>query len=402
MGVAALLLVWASLVSAASAADPTCAGETATIVGTDGDDDLTGTGGDDVVSLGPGYDTFRGGAGNDIVCGGPGQDSLHGEEGDDWLDGEDDADYNVVGGPGDDVVHGGPGDDRRLSGDDFGEDGGDDRVYGDAGDDAIRGEPGGGADLVDGGPGTDVISFYLSGRSVDIDVAAGTATGDAVDSLSGLEAYSGSEYDDVLTGSSGADRLDGVYGDDEVLGRGGDDTLTATAGTIRGGSGRDTFVSADEATAGLTVSLGRGADRAVLVGTWDTTVLGGPGDDVVEVPPRGPGVDTLVGVRLRGGRGDDRLTFAHNTVRVRIDLQSGTARWPHGRIDFRGVNEFHGSEQADTLRGSRRSDRMFGRGGNDVLRGLAGPDLLRGGGGRDTAYGGPGRDRCSAERRFSC
>lgn len=134
----------------------------------------------------------------------------------------------------------------------------------------------------------------------------------------------------------------------------GDDTLTATAGTIRGGTGRDTYLSADEATDGWTVNLGRGAHRAILVGTWDTTVLGGPGDDVVEVPSRGPGVDTLVGVRLRGGRGDDRLTFANNQVPVRVNLRTRTARWSQGRIVFSGVNEFHRSERADVLRGSRR------------------------------------------------
>lgn len=402
MGGAVLTLLGALLAPVMAEPPPTCAGQPATIVGTDGDDQPSGTDGDDVVSLGAGSDSFRGGAGNDVVCGGPGRDSLYGEAGNDWLDGGDDSDSNVVGGPGDDEVHGGEGDDQRLNGDDFDVDGGDDQVYGGAGDDDIRGEPGTGTDLVDGGDGTDIVSFYLSGGKVRIDVAAGTATGDAVDTLSGLEIYRGSEFADVLIGSSAADHLVGVYGDDVVKGLGGDDTLTATSGTIRGGSGRDTFVSSDEATGGLTVNLGYGADRAVLVGTWDTTLLGGPGDDVVEVPHRGPGVDTLVGVRLRGGRGEDRLTFAGGQNPVRINLRTRTANWPHGKIVFRGVNEFHGSEEDDVLRGSNGADRLFGRGGDDVLRGRGGRDLLRGGADRDAAYGGPGRDICSAERRSSC
>lgn len=96
------------------------------------------------------------------------------------------------------------------------------------------------------------------------------------------------------------------------------------------------------------------------------------------------------------------MTFADDQVPVRINVQTRTANWSHGRMVFGGVNEFHGSERADVLRGSRRSDRLFGRGGDDALRGLAGRDLLCGGADRDTAYGGPGRDRCSAERRFSC
>lgn len=400
----AVLVLLGALMAPVMAEPPsTCAGQTATIVGTDGDDELSGTDGDDVVSLGAGFDSFRGGAGNDIVCGGPGRDSIHGEAGNDWLDGEDDADYNVVGGPGDDEVHGGPGDDGRLNGDDFSEDGGDDQVYGGAGDDDIRGEPGTGTDMIDGGDGTDVVGYYLSGGSVRIDVAAGTATGEAVDTLSGLEIYRGSEFADELIGSSGPDHLDGVYGDDLVKGLAGDDTLTATDGTIRGGGGRDTFASPEEGSSGgLRVQLGPGDDRGTFVGVYNVTVLGGPGDDVFDVPHRGPGVDTSVGVRLRGGRGDDRLGFADSQHRVRINVRAGTADWAHGAIRFSGVDEFHGTGLDDVLLGSSRSDRLFGRGGDDVLRGRAGRDLLRGGADRDAAYGGPGRDVCSAERRSSC
>ena len=67
MGVA-MLVVWAALVAPAGAGVvPTCNGQAATIVGTDGDDTLIGTEGDDVVWLGPGNDFFGGDTGNDTV-----------------------------------------------------------------------------------------------------------------------------------------------------------------------------------------------------------------------------------------------------------------------------------------------------------------------------------------------
>ncbi|MGH3343149.1 MAG: calcium-binding protein [Carbonactinosporaceae bacterium] len=402
IGGVVLVVLGALLWPAAAEPAPTCTGRAATIVGTDGEEDLTGTEGDDVVWLGAGQDRFRGGAGNDTVCGGPGKDSVYGEAGDDWLGGGNGADYNVIGGTGDDVVHGGAGDDLNIHGDGSREDG-TDRVYGDDGDDDIGGEPGTGVDVIEGGAGTDAVSFYLSGRSVRIDVAAGTATGDAVDTLSGLEIYSGSEYADVLTGSSGADYLVGVYGDDVVNGRGGDDTLAATSGEVIGGSGRDTLRGPDEDGHGLSVDLGWGADRAVLDAMRNSTVSGGPGNDVFEVPEPGFGVDAGgTYVHLRGGPDVDTLTFAGNPHRVRIDAGARTATWSKGQITFAHVNEFHGSERGDVLLGSADADLLFGRGGDDVLKGLRGPDVLRGGKGWDTAYGGRGRDTCTAEHRFSC
>ncbi|MGH3499734.1 MAG: calcium-binding protein, partial [Nocardioidaceae bacterium] len=339
-----------------------------------------------------------------------------------------------------DVVHGGAGDDMVLRGDDFDETGGADEVHGDAGDDTIRGEPGAGADVVDGGDGTDMISFFLGGRSVRIDVAAGTATGDAVDTLHSIEDHRGSEYDDVLTGSSGADNLEGNGGNDIVAGRGGPDILSANSGTITGGSGDDTFVASDDGTNGLTVALGTGADRAVFGGTMrHSDVRGGPGADVFQFPNPKPALDSDgTDVELRGGLGADRLTFAHNSHPVRIDVEARTGTWSQGRITFAHVEEFHGSDRSDVLLGSTAADRLFGHRGDDLLKGRPGPDLLRSGKGRDKvhggrgsdktygghdrdrlkggrgpdllrggtgwdkAYGGHGRDRCSAEVRHSC
>ena len=65
----------------------TCHGNLATIVGTDGPDDLTGTPGDDVVALLDGADSFDGLGGADVICGANGKDLLVGGPDNDTLDG---------------------------------------------------------------------------------------------------------------------------------------------------------------------------------------------------------------------------------------------------------------------------------------------------------------------------
>jgi hypothetical protein len=148
---------------------PTCFGKTATIVGTEGDDDITGTTGTDVIVALDGTDfvlgwhdpeptypyeptlpdemdyicgganageggggdpdeDLRGGYGRDRIAGGGGADSLRGGKGNDVL----------MGGSSQDALHG---------------EGGHDRIYGDGGDEVY-------ANHLDGGPGDD----YLEGR----------------------------------------------------------------------------------------------------------------------------------------------------------------------------------------------------------------------------------------------
>src|SRR4030095_10153734 len=65
-------------------APPTCNGKPATIVGTDGGDDLKGTQGPDViVGLGGNDINIKGLGGNDVICGGKGAGFLRGSWGKD-------------------------------------------------------------------------------------------------------------------------------------------------------------------------------------------------------------------------------------------------------------------------------------------------------------------------------
>ncbi|OFW65727.1 MAG: hypothetical protein A2Z12_09485 [Actinobacteria bacterium RBG_16_68_21] len=105
-------------------ADVTCLGETATIVGTPGDEVLRGTSGRDVIVGLRGDDVIYGGGGADLICAGRGADVVYGGAGND----------RVYGGAGDDWLYGGAGNDW---------------LYGNGGDDGLTG--GGGFDPTDGG-----------------------------------------------------------------------------------------------------------------------------------------------------------------------------------------------------------------------------------------------------------
>lgn len=64
-----------------------CFGQYATIIGTEGNDNLKGTSSNDVIVGLGGDDVIDGGGGDDLICGGDGNDVLKGGGGNDFLDG---------------------------------------------------------------------------------------------------------------------------------------------------------------------------------------------------------------------------------------------------------------------------------------------------------------------------
>jgi Ca2+-binding RTX toxin-like protein len=116
------LLTVAAMAAASLASSPVpdaalaeeCDGQTATIVGTDGDDVLIGTLGPDVIVGLNGNDLLRGVGGDDLLCGNDGADRLRGGPGNDRLFGQEDGDESsekygdvLIGAAGDDLLDGG-------------------------------------------------------------------------------------------------------------------------------------------------------------------------------------------------------------------------------------------------------------------------------------------------------
>jgi RTX calcium-binding nonapeptide repeat (4 copies)/Kelch motif/Galactose oxidase, central domain len=117
------------LSSAETFAPVSCRGKQATIVGTDGADQIFGGPKADVIVGVGGNDELSGLAGKDLICGGQGDDRLNGGAGKDQLYGQ----------QGNDKLYG-----RK----------GNDKLYGQAGNDTLKGGPG--KDTLKGGAGKDL------------------------------------------------------------------------------------------------------------------------------------------------------------------------------------------------------------------------------------------------------
>lgn len=389
---------------------PACGGVAATIVGTAEDDLLKGTPGDDVIAALGGDDQVLGRGGDDVICGGDGADRLHGQGGDDELHGGRDGFHNFRGSrylqP--DVLDGGPGDDlldvgadgRRVSSGSFG-----------------------------------LLDYSASPEGITLDLTAGTATGQGSDTVvpvtgpeCGLGCYGvvvvGSPYDDELRGSEGGDYLIGYAGDDRIEGRGGADELraedeygkgSADDDTVSGGDGDDMLV----ANVGRDVLAGDDGDDTVWsTGGGPSEVYGGAGDDrlAVQLARRpgfvldgGDGADRaqLAGPRSRpGGEGRPTaaLVLAADGLVVANEVDWGTYA---GIEDLElGENvhwEYRGTDEPEVLRSSGLDLLAFLYGGADQVFGTDGDDTIDAGDGRDRVWGNGGRDTCvAAEVTRSC
>jgi Ca2+-binding RTX toxin-like protein len=115
-----------------------------------------------------------------------------------------------------------------------------DTLTGGGGDDFLDGRLG--DDIIDGGGGNDRVAYNTASGGVNVNLAAGTATGAAGnDVLTSIEYARGSEHADTLIGSDIANDLQGRAGDDNIQGGGGNDTIHGGMGndTIDGGEGQD-------------------------------------------------------------------------------------------------------------------------------------------------------------------
>ena len=245
------------------------------------------------------------------------------------------------------------------------------------------------------------VSYLSATDAVTVDIAAGTADGDASvghDTFSNVYAVFGSAFNDTLRGSDNNtagtfELFEGRAGDDFIDGRGGydradytNDAATTTgivvhlaAGIVTGDAtvGTDTL-RAVEAVRGtnfddLYDAIGFGNPGAVNVGSLGTfNDFAGAG-----------GNDTII------GNGNTRLNYQLAAGSVTADLETspvGTTNavtvagsataLGEGTDTFTGVNAVQGSTFGDTLLGSSFSN---------TFTGLAGDDYLDGRGGFDTA-----------------
>jgi VCBS repeat-containing protein len=291
----------------------------------------------------------------------------------------------------------------------------------------------GGNDVITGN-GSTRISYLHATSAVVVDLAAGTADGDASvghDTFSalptngpftsGVGGVRGSYFNDFLYGSNstGTETFEGRGGNDYIDGRGGFDravygnedagiTVNLGAGTVLGGvnTGTDTLRSVEGITGtefndsydASTFTASNAGSPSVNSGNGAT---GGVASNFNEFEGRG-GDDTIT------GNGNTRVAYYNATASVTVMLtgpSSGTGSGAgtsigtahnnllsYANIDpagvgsdtfTGGVTRVTGSEFNDLITGNVQNNTFDGRGGNDMLDGRGGNDTLTGGTGSD-------------------
>jgi Ca2+-binding RTX toxin-like protein len=192
-------------------------------------DTLTGDTGANVIDGGGGNDTIEGGTGDDTLAGGLGTDTLS------YANAASLVTVNlqtgaVSGGAGNDTVSGF----ENLTGSTFNDtltgSTSANVITGGNGNDTIDGGDGNIADTLNGGGGTDTLTYAVltGGSGVTASLTAGTVSGGAgADVISGFENLTGSQYADTLTGDGNANTITGGGGADTLYGMGGNDSLVS-------------------------------------------------------------------------------------------------------------------------------------------------------------------------------
>ncbi|MEP3435859.1 MAG: Calx-beta domain-containing protein, partial [Hoeflea sp.] len=320
----------------------------------------------------------------------------------------------------------------------------DNELFGLGGNDTLEGRLG--ADILNGGEGTDTATYYRSAQGVIVNMGNGTGTGGEAqgDTLFSIENVTGSPYADilygngfanVLSGGDEADTLFGFTGMDVLYGDRGNDRLEGgdDADILIGGDGTDTAIYAQSAQ-GVTINLGNGTGTAgeaqgdtlfdienvegsaqadILYGNGFANVLSGGnaadrlfGFTGMDVLSGDGGNDRLEGGAdadvLIGGAGIDTAIYAQSGQGVTINLGNGTGTGGEAEGDMLfDIENVEGSAQADilygngfanVLSGGDEADRLFGFTGMDVLSGDGGDDMLEGGADADVLIGGSGID----------
>ena len=266
----AALILAATLVLAApggtSGAAVWCAGQSATIEGTTGNDVLVGTDSDDVIYAGTGHDLIDAGKGDDIICAGggddvvyagPGTDVVYGQAGDDLVLGG--PHFDTLVGDGDDVLAPGTGFGSRLNGGTGNDrfqilDGRDHRVEGRTGRDTLDFRR-----MTVGVYVSAVGDYFYVGATWDFNEQASierfflTPFDDDIDGDIGSQLIRGMGGADTLKGEEGNDRIFGDAGDDGIWGGDGDDWLD-------GGAGIDQVFGQNGVDSCLNYSLQTGCD----------------------------------------------------------------------------------------------------------------------------------------------
>lgn len=196
-----------------------------------------------------------------------------------------------------------------------------------------------GNDNLDGGLGSDSVSFSLSTSGVIVSLQDGTAQ--AVDkesasgfgdkSLTSIENVVGTEQADQLIGDDFQNYIAGDDGDDQLIGGAGDDYLIGGIGndTLTGGAGDDQFVYYLNAAAPIgsdtITDFAAEEDNIYLIGYNENALvrtLNSLGDDVIELLEDDP--DSSITIKSSGPLDSLTISLAKSKTLILTDSDIST------------------------------------------------------------------------------
>ncbi len=269
---------------------------------------------------------------------------------------------------------------------------GNDTISGFGGNDLILAGSTGGADVIDGGTGSDSIEFKERATSaVVVDFVAGTISGGSSGTISftNIERVVGGNFNDRLSGNGAGQTLTGQAGADTLWGAGGIDTLW-------GGAGADRFIFRETGTgnADLVRDWASGSDKLLLDGAV-MSALGATGnfaagDARFKANSTGTATDASDRVIYNTSNGQVWYDADGNGAGARqliATLQSG-ATLVATDIAVEGGSSGGGQ----TINGTSGNDSLVGGPGNDTINGFDGDDTIDGAAGADSMVGGAHAD----------
>ncbi len=246
--------------------------------------------------------------------------------------------------------------------------------------DTLQGDSGNNA--LDGGGGSDFVSYSHATGSVIIDLLGGLSTGAAgFDTLFSIENAIGSSFDDTIYGSDVNNVIASGDGNDLIFGSFGSDF-------IDGGSQRDAVNY--ETFAGW-----------ITLGAFGVVTKTGLGFPVILGIDQLSSIEVIVATSSNQDTIDLSLATAPTAVNTKVDLS-----FPFNNVQVNlsggapaiilSVSQFEnviGSGVADTITGNIIANNLSGNDGNDSIDGGGGNDTIAGGNGNDIITGGTGNDR---------
>jgi Ca2+-binding RTX toxin-like protein len=297
--------------------------------------------GSDATSAALNTDTIIGNDSKNSIWGNRGADTLYGAGGNDYIDGGADND-TIRGGDGADTIYGGDGNDLIRSGgtsvaSSDSADGDSDTIYGNNGSDTIYGMLDG--DTIYGGDAstdtaTDILRYdELSGKNIYVNLSTNQAY--EVGNSSVKDTITGFEW--VISGD-GNDSLVGSASSNSIVGNGGDDIIE------RGTLGGTDYLYGDDAANTKTGNDTFRMSKSDL--TSSLNIFGGQGVDTVELKDTVLSSDSLVFSYVYGVE-KVQLFTGNNTVS--IDLNDATLLGNSGNDTFKYASNVFDSH--DTIDG---------------------------------------------------